>query len=318
MKSRERLDRALNFMETDRPPHFENQFDLAEEAFGMSFPASGELYNATGRERERLYGRIAEIYAKTIERYAWDAVTIWNPGSRDQIQYDFIPFLQKYLGEGFPVINHVWGSFVDIETVSDYMEFSVRMLEEPEKVHAWARKMLDEAKLHAQKSIDAGIYGIIIASDSAFNSGTFLSPAQYAEFSAPYVKELIDLIQGQGVKVGYHTDGNIMGILDIIIGMQPDYLHSIDPMAGMDIKAVKDRTYGKVALMGNVQCSYLQDGPDDKIIESAGYCLEHGAPGGGYIFSTSNTIFKGLPLRNYEVMVDYFRKRYSVGKGEPL
>jgi len=38
------------------------------------------------------------------------------------------------------------------------------------------------------------------------------------------------------------------------------------------------------------------------------YCLEHAAPGGGYVFSTSNTIFEGMPLANYEYMLEVFRE----------
>ena len=53
-------------------------------------------------------------------------------------------------------------------------------------------------------------------------------------------------------------------------------------MAGMDIAVVKKLTYGKMALMGNVQCDLLQDGPKEAIRQSVLYCLEHGAPGGGY------------------------------------
>jgi len=59
-----------------------------------------------------------------------------------------------------------------------------------------------------------------------------------------------------------------------------------------------------VALMGNVQCNLLQDGPEDLIRASARYALQHGAPGGGYVFSSSNTIFPGMPLRHYEVMLE--------------
>mgnify|MGYP006290514125 FL=1 len=60
--------------------------------------------------------------------------------------------------------------------------------------------------------------------------------------------------------------------------------------------------------MGNVQCSLLQDGPDEAIRESARYCLDHGSPGGGYIFGSSNTIFPGMPLKNYECMLEAYRE----------
>jgi uroporphyrinogen decarboxylase len=103
-----------------------------------------------------------------------------------------------------------------------------------------------------------------------------------------------------------------MKFMEQIIDMRPDYLHSIDPMAGMDIKIIKKMRYHKIVPMGNVQCNFLQDGSDEEIIESAKYCLDNAAEGGGYIFSTSNTVFKGLPLRNDEVMLDYYWKRYGV------
>lgn len=312
MKQRERLEKALRFEETDRPPHFECAFELVEEAFGLKFPTEEELHKASQKEIEKLYGICAEIYAKMVERFKWDAVLLWRPGSRDEIQYNFIPFLQKYLGKDIPILCTLWGSFVSLETVKDYMAFSVQLVEEPEEIHRWARHMLEEAKIHVQKCIDSGVFGIVIANDSAFNEGPFLSPKNHAEFCTPYVKELVDMIKRQGVITGYHTDGNLVKIMDQILEMGPDYLHSIDPMAGMDIKVIKEMTYGKMALMGNVQCNLLQDGPDEKIIESAKYCLDHAANGGGFIFSSSNTIFKGLPLRNYELMLQYFWNRFGV------
>jgi uroporphyrinogen decarboxylase len=111
-----------------------------------------------------------------------------------------------------------------------------------------------------------------------------------------------------------HTDGQIMPILDQLLAIGAHALMSLDPMAGVDIREVKRLTHGRLALMGNVQCSLLQDGPAAAIRESALYCLEHGSPGGGYIFSTSNTIFPGMPLQNYEYMLSVFRE-FCAGRG---
>src|SRR5690348_11424498 len=111
----------------------------------------------------------------------------------------------------------------------------------------------------------------------------------------------IPALKAEGLYVIQHSDGNLMPILDDWISSGMHMLHSLDPMAGMDIAEVKRLTYGKVALMGNVQCNYLQDGPDSLIRESARYALGHAAIGGGYVFSSSNTIFPGMPLWHYEV-----------------
>jgi uroporphyrinogen decarboxylase len=43
------------------------------------------------------------------------------------------------------------------------------------------------------------------------------------------------------------------------------------------------------------------------VIESARYALQHGMPGYGYIFSTSNCIYTGMRLARYELMLDVWR-----------
>ena len=121
-------------------------------------------------------------------------------------------------------------------------------------------------------------------------------------------------IKDRGAIAVVHSDGMLMPILDEIIATEPHVLHSIDPMAGMDIAEVVRLTRGRLALMGNVQCNILQDGPPEAIRRSALYCLEHASPGGGYIFSTSNTIFPGMPLENYEYMLEVFHE-FSASRG---
>ena len=190
------------------------------------------------------------------------------------------------------------------------MQFSIDLFEDRGKLLKWAEEILISALKHAERLIDSGCDMISINNDCVFNSGTFISPDDFAELTTPYMKELVGFIKKKNVKVIFHSDGNLMSVLDQIIEINPDILHSIDPMAGMDIAEVKKQTYGKIALMGNVQCNLLQDGPDEKILESAEYAIKHGSPGGGYIFSSSNTIFKGLPLRNYELALEYFHKRF--------
>jgi uroporphyrinogen decarboxylase len=64
----------------------------------------------------------------------------------------------------------------------------------------------------------------------------------------------------------------------------------------------------KVCLIGNVNCVALDTGTDEEVIESAGYALRHGMPGGGYIFSTSNCIYPGMRLDRYELMLEVWRR----------
>jgi uroporphyrinogen decarboxylase len=58
-----------------------------------------------------------------------------------------------------------------------------------------------------------------------------------------------------------------------------------------------------------VHCAHLQTGTPAQIRESAEYCLTHGKPGGGYLFSTSNCVFRGMPLESYDLIHSIWLER---------
>jgi uroporphyrinogen decarboxylase len=151
-------------------------------------------------------------------------------------------------------------------------------------------------------------------SDYAFNSGPFLSPDMFSEFITPYLKETISQIRKMGMYVIKHTDGNLMPVIDQIIDCNPHALHSIDPMAGMDIKVIKENYGDKICIIGNVHCAHMQTGTKEQIIESAKYAMKYGKPGGGFIFSTSNVVFKGMPLESYDMIQKVWKEKrdYSI------
>jgi uroporphyrinogen decarboxylase len=98
------------------------------------------------------------------------------------------------------------------------------------------------------------------------------------------------------------TDGNIMPIIEQIIQCKPDALHSLDPQGGVSLKTVKEKYGSRICLMGNVNCGLLQTGTEEEVIADVRRALRDGMPGGGYVFSTSNCAYTGLPLARYELM----------------
>jgi len=305
MTQRQRFAAALAFEQTDRPPHFEHMFELTAEAFGREFPSEQAIAEASEgeRERERLLYECVDLYRLIVERFEWDALCIWRPWGGPQ-QLECLRIAKRELGERVMIGGFISSSVHAIETVSDYTQFAADLYERPEMIHAQALAMSDAAIACGCAMREAGADFVSVVSDVAFNQGTFISPEMFRQFVSPYMQRHIAALKAQGLYVIQHSDGNLMAVLDDIMAAAPHVLHSIDPMARMDIAVVKRMTYPRMALMGNVQCSYLQDGPEARIRESARYALRHGAPGGGYVFSTSNTIFPGMPLRHYEVMLE--------------
>ena len=155
---------------------------------------------------------------------------------------------------------------------------------------------------------DMGVDVLLLCSDYCYNSGPFLSPGMFGRFIAPYLHRIIREARRNGQFTIKHTDGNIMPILDQLVDCEPHALHSLDPMASVDIREVKRRVGGRVALCGNVHCAALQTGTEQDVIDSAEYCLTYGKPGGGYIFCTSNVPFKGMPPERYRLILDVWKR----------
>lgn len=105
-----------------------------------------------------------------------------------------------------------------------------------------------------------------------------------------------------------HTDGNIMPILRQIADCKPDAIHSLDPQGGVSLPKVREIVGESVCLIGNVNCGLLQTGTDEECDADVLRSLREGmAAGKGYIFSTSNCAYTGMPLARYERMIELWR-----------
>jgi len=183
---------------------------------------------------------------------------------------------------------------------------AVELFEKPREVKAREDRKVDEALERGRRLMRAGIDGFALCSDYCFNAGPFLSPAMFAEFVTPYLTRLVKGYREMGAYVIKHTDGDIMPIIDQLVSAHPHALHSLDPMAGVDIAKVKALYGDRICLVGNVNCALMQTGTDEEILRSCRYAMESAKPGGGYIFSTSNVVFKGMPKRSYDLMLEYY------------
>lgn len=294
-----------------RVPHFELVFYLTMEAFGQVHPLHrdyGQWLQMEEKERQLHRHDMAELFIATAERYEHSAIFVHpNPGNFDECAR-LIEIIREKSGDRYFVMKHGDVTF-GIPEGNAMMEFSFRLKDEPEKLKAEADQRVEEAlqKALRQKSL-GGLDGFALCTDYCFNRGPFLSPAKFAEFVAPYLTRLIHGYRELGFYTIKHTDGNIMPILDQLVAASPHALHSLDPQAGVDIAEVKRRYGDRLCLIGNVKCSLLDSGSEADVEKSTRYALQHGMPGGGYIFSTSNCIYTGMPLSKYELMLEVWRR----------
>lgn len=305
MTSKQRMATALNLGIPDRVPTFELEFQLSEELLGKPFLTENDLKGLSEAEVDRRIAENAEFMIEVYDRLEHDAICIQY--LNEQHTKQTIRRLHEFSGDRFMLLAHGDGTFA-IPDGAGMLEFVYRIADDPQGVHDQAERMVRDVIAHDLRLLDAGLDGFILCSDYCFNKGPFLSPKMFGEFVTPYLARLIAAIREHGGYAIKHTDGNIMPILDQLVSTNPHALHSIDPMAGVDIREVKRLVGDKVALCGNVHCAAMQTGTEQDVIDSAEYCLTWAKPGGGYVYCTSNIPFKGLPLERYLLVLDVWKR----------
>ncbi len=312
MTPRERFIAALERQPlAGRVPHFELAFFLTMEAFGKIHPGHRhypQWDQMEKKERQLHREDIADIYIQTAERFEHSAIFLRPNFVSVEELLRLIDLIRDKTQDNYFIIISGDATF-SIPDGSSMVEFSYRLFDEPDTVKALADTRVANALKRAGRFQEhGGVDGFALCADYCLNNGPFLSPDQFGEFVTPYLTRLIKGYRDMGFYTIKHTDGNIMPIIDQLLEANPHGLHSLDPQAGVDIAVVKKKYGDKVCLIGNVNCGLLQTGTEENVVNSTRYSLKHGMPGGGYIFSTSNCIYTGMPLSRYELMLDIWRK----------
>src|SRR5690554_5044955 len=305
MTPKERAVAALTLEIPDQVPTFELEFQLEEEMFGKSFLRKSVLDGKTELERDRLIKENAEYMFRVYEELEYSIIPIHYISTEDIIKT--IKYIRQLTGDKFMLTTHGDGTFSVLDGESMY-EFVYSLADNPDDIKELAKKKAETAVERNKKLAAAGLVSFSVCDDYCFTVGTFLLPTMFAEFIQPYLYKIVQGIKAEGAYAIKHTDGNIMPILDQLVECEAHALHSIDPMAGVDIKEVKEKVGDKICLCGNVNCALLQTGTEAEVIASAEYCLTHAKPGGGYIYSTSNIPFKGLDPERYQLVLDVWKK----------
>ena len=297
---------------TGRVPHFELVFYLTMESIRKVHPSHRAYYqwNQMSRaEQEIQLDDMADCYVDIARKYDHSAIFVHpNPGDFENT-VRLLEKIREKSGDEYYIMTHGDPTF-PIPDGDHMVEFSARLFEEEEAVKAEAQQNLEYFIRWAEdmKKHEGLLDGFALCSDYCFNTNPFYSPAMFEEFVAPYLSKVITAYHDMGYYVIKHTDGNIMPIIDQMVDCGPDALHSLDPQGGVDLKEVKKKYGDRVALVGNVNCGLLQTGTDEECEADIRRSLREGMDGFGYIFSTSNCAYTGMPLERYEMMNRIWRE----------
>jgi len=326
MDGRERVWAALRHQETDRVPRFEVWIDALFEELGQSdlagayanlgqdgiiLPSQTPPDSNAWRDGVDEWGRVwtGGMYTDGVVDSQAD-LRRYSPPLSD-VNRHFDPQLARDVRTRYPDHCLFYGTHAGPFTAGymamGFARFFTRLCDDPTFVHKLLGQRTEWCIALFQKAIDLGAELIVLGDDVAHRGGPMISPGMWREHLHPYHCRIVDELD---VPVIWHSDGNVESLLPMAIEAGFVGVHGLEPAAGIDLARVK-REYGQdLVLVGNVDVNVLCGDDLDAVRQEVDRCIEQGAPGGGYMIATCNSIFEGM---NPVAVSEMFRYEQQAG-----
>ncbi|MCJ7623280.1 MAG: uroporphyrinogen decarboxylase family protein [Anaerolineaceae bacterium] len=326
MKPRERVFAALNLQIPDRVPRVEGWIDALLDDLGQQDLQSAHVN--LGQDSIMIHSQsppTSNAWRNGVDEWG----RLWMNGMYvsgvvnsmadikkysmrpDKVDDFFDEEITKKTKSDYPDHCLMYGShlgpFMAAYMAMGFEEFFLRIIDDPAFIHALIEDRTEWTVAMFKKAVALGAEVLVIGDDAAHKEAPMISPKMWREFVLPYHRVIVDAVDKPMI---FHSDGNILQVLPMIIDAGFIGYHSLEPAAGIDLGEVK-KEYGKdLVLIGNVDVSILAGDNPGAVRDEVDRCISQGAPGGGYMISSCNSIFDGL---NPKSVAEMFRYTGEVG-----
>jgi uroporphyrinogen decarboxylase len=210
-----------------------------------------------------------------------------------------IELLKKELDDTKIIVPVTGGPVTMASQLFGPEQLLIEMIEDPEWVHRLIRFCTDVSLAYWEELIKAGPHAIVML--EPFSSNTIISPEQYAEFTAPYVKEVFEFSWSKGVVGVNHICADTSLIWDQMssvgaLALQLDY--------PISLRECKEKIGKKICISENVHpVDYMLYGTPEAVYWKSREVIEEAASGSGYILGSGCDLNPGTPEENILAMV---------------
>jgi uroporphyrinogen decarboxylase len=188
-----------------------------------------------------------------------------------------------------------------------FERFFLRLVDDPAFVRQLLEARTEWCIAMFQRAASLGAEVLVLGDDAGHRGGPMISPRMWLKFILPCHCRIVDALD---VPVVWHSDGNVEPLLPMAVEAGFAGFHGLEPAAGMDLARIK-REFGQdLVLIGNVDVRVLCDSDLEAVRGEVDRCIEQGAPGGGYMIATCNSIFEGM---DPAAVAEMFRYEGEVG-----
>jgi hypothetical protein len=207
-----------------------------------------------------------------------------------------------------------------------YRPYFLAMMRYPEKVRSLFQHAGEEARLR-NGALSRAILGndlpryVYFGEDICYNRGPMVPVDLLREIYFPHLRRAMEPLEDAGIDVIWHSDGNILPIVDDLLDCGVDGFQGFQQETGPDLEhlaEMKSRRGRKVILWGSVSVNRtLPFGSVRDVEREVERCIDAAAPGGGFFLAASSSVGPEVPDRNILAMhrhaIRYgteFRSRY--------
>ena len=186
------------------------------------------------------------------------------------------------------------------------------MVEEPEWLVDVAETFTDVTLQNYDAVLSTGIRpdGLWIYGDMAFKTSTMCSPAMYRELFWPQHKRLADWAHARGMKVIFHTDGNVNGVIGLYLEAGFDCLQPLETKAGMDIRSLVPLYGDRLSFFGNIDVMRMISNDHELIEQEIISKFAAGKAAKGYAYHSDHSVPPQVSWETYQFIMDCV-KRYG-------
>lgn len=142
-----------------------------------------------------------------------------------------------------------------------------------------------------------------VFSDLCYKNGMLFSPRFFKENVLPSFRRYVDLCHEAGSRFIFHSDGDVSGLIPLLLEAGVDCIQPLEARAGNDIRELMPKYGSRISFMGNINADVLAT-TKDRIEEEITSKLQVAKAFRRYIFHSDHSIPPGVSMENYTFAVE--------------
>jgi hypothetical protein len=278
----------------------------------VRLPRAEQEYTRTDGRKERVFRWTVwtehQTYADSdayaaAKRKELDSIPAWTTERQKQMDGHLASVAEhrRKLGEVFFFPTAPGVGLMGIYGEVGLEQFSYYLADCPEIIEMWIeRNALAAIEWAEHLPADHGIEAVFVGDDIAYKTGPVLSPEWFRTHYFPRFARVMAAYHKRGIKVLFHSDGNLNSLLDGLVEAGIDGLNPIEVLADMDVGDIH-RRYPHLFMSGGIDVSQLLPyGKPQEVKDAVHRAID--AAEGRLMVGSSTELHNDVPLANFLAM----------------